>query len=58
MRPWSSARHPIRPGRIRRGTHASGDPHGEIKVTVDYPHRHMVLLKQGHSLLAPAPGYS
>lgn len=38
-------------------THTSGDPHGEIKITVDYPHRHTVLLKQGHSLLAPAPGY-
>jgi hypothetical protein len=38
-------------------THTSGDPHGEIKVTVDHPHRHTVLLKQGHSLLAPAPGY-
>ncbi len=35
----------------------SNDPHGEIRVTVDYPHRHTVLLKRGHSLLAPAPGY-
>jgi hypothetical protein len=35
----------------------SDDPHGEIKVTVFYPHRHTVLLKRGHSLLAPASGY-
>ena len=35
----------------------SNDPHGEIRVTVNYPHRHTVLLKRGHSLLAPAPGY-
>jgi len=36
----------------------SNDPHGEIRVTVDYPHRHTVLLKRGHSLLAPARGFS
>ncbi len=38
-------------------THTTGDPHGEIRVTVYYPHHHTILLKQGHSLLAPAPGY-
>jgi hypothetical protein len=35
----------------------SNDPHGEIRVTVLHPHRHTVLLKRGHSLLAPAPGF-
>lgn len=38
-------------------THTSKDPHGKIRVTVYHPHRHKVLLKQGHSILAPAPGY-
>ena len=33
------------------------DPHGEIRVTVFFPHRHTVLLKRGHSLLAPARGF-
>jgi hypothetical protein len=36
----------------------SNDPHGEIRVTVYYPHRHTVLLRRGHSLLAPARGFS
>jgi hypothetical protein len=36
----------------------SDDPHGEIRVTVLRPHKHTVLLKRGHSLLAPAPGFS
>jgi hypothetical protein len=36
----------------------SNDPHGAIEVTVDHPHRHKVLLTRGHSVLAPAPGYS
>jgi hypothetical protein len=36
----------------------SNDPHGEIRVTVLHPHKHTVLLKRGHSLLAPAPGFS
>jgi hypothetical protein len=35
----------------------SNDPHGEIRVTVLHPHKHTVLLKRGHSLLAPAPGF-
>jgi hypothetical protein len=35
----------------------TNDPHGEIRVTVLHPHRHTVLLKRGHSLLAPAPGF-
>ena len=26
----------------------------KIKVTVYYPHRHTVIVKQGHSFLAPA----
>jgi hypothetical protein len=38
-------------------TKTSNDPHGEIRVTVLYPHKHTVLLKRGHSLLAPAPGF-
>jgi hypothetical protein len=38
-------------------TKTSNDPHGEIRVTVRYPHKHTVLLKRGHSLLAPAPGF-
>jgi hypothetical protein len=36
----------------------SNDPHGEIEVTVLHLHRHKVKLKRGHSLLAPAPGFS
>jgi len=36
----------------------SNDPQGAIEVTVLHPHRHRVKLKRGHSLLAPAPGYS
>lgn len=36
----------------------SDDPQGAIEVTVLHPHRHRVKLKRGHSLLAPAPGYS
>jgi hypothetical protein len=38
--------------------HTHNDPHGEIRVTVEHPHRHTELLKQGHSLLALAPGYA
>jgi hypothetical protein len=38
-------------------TKTSNDPHGEIRVTVLHPRKHAVLLKRGHSLLAPAPGF-
>jgi hypothetical protein len=38
-------------------TKTSNDPHGEIRVTVLHPRKHTVLLKRGHSLLAPAPGF-
>ncbi len=31
------------------------DNNDRIRVTVDYPHRHTVVLKQGQSVLAPAP---
>ncbi len=33
------------------------DPRGAIRVTVYHPHRHTVLLRRGHHLLAPARGY-
>jgi hypothetical protein len=38
-------------------TKTTNDPHGEIRVTVLHPQKHTVLLKRGHSLLAPAPGF-
>jgi hypothetical protein len=36
----------------------SNDPQGAIEVTVLHPRKNKVKLKRGHSLLAPAPGFS
>jgi PKD repeat protein len=45
---------------LRRGTlfqvsRNHYDHNDRIRVTVDYPHRHTVVLRQGQSVLAPAP---
>ena len=45
----------LRRGTLFRVSKNHYDANDRIRVTVDYPHRHTVVLKQGQSVIAPAP---